>query len=505
MVARKNMKRNALISVYDKSSLNKICLILDKFNIGIISTGATAKKIISLGYKCKEISNLTKFKEILDGRVKTLNPKLHASILYKRNNPKHVKTFKKLDFPIIDFVIVNFYPFLKISDKEIPEKKIEMIDIGGPSMIRSASKNFESVTTICHKKFYDPLIKELLKNKGFTTLAFRKKMAENNFKLTSDYDLSIFKWFNGNKIKTKKNKIRIKYGENPNQKAYYLTNSNHNLFTSQLGGKNLGYNNILDISEGLNCLNEFKEPTCVIVKHNNPCGVASANNIKNAYLKALSSDPLSAFGGVVLFNRKIDIELSKLLIKNFYEVIVSSKYNKESLKTLRLKKKLIIIDSSVLKEKNNEIYRSVNSGVLYQELNSFKVSKSKIKLVSKKKSSEKTIDDLIFAYKVAKHVKSNAIVLAKNKQTLGIGAGQMSRVDSTKIAIMKYDQFFKHKSFVCASDAFFPFTDNIKRLLKLKCEAIIQPSGSINDGKVINYANKKNASLYFIKNRVFKH
>ncbi len=505
MVIRKDMKRNALISVYDKSSLRKICQVFNKFNIGIISTGATAKKINSLGCKCTEISNLTKFKEILDGRVKTLNPKIHASVLYKRNNPKHEKTFKKLRFPIIDFVIVNFYPFTKISDKENSENKIEMIDIGGPSMIRSASKNFESVTTICDKKFYDHLVNELIKNKGFTTLAFRKKMAENNFKLTSDYDLSIFKWFNGNKKRVKNNKIKIKYGENPNQKAYYLAKTKSNLFTSQLGGKDLGYNNILDISEGLSCLNEFNEPTCVIIKHNNPCGVASAENIKNAYLKALGSDPLSAFGGVVLFNRKIDSELAKILINNFYEVVVASKFNKESLKTLKSKKRLIIIDSSELKEKNNKIHKSVNSGVLYQEFNSYKISKSKIKLVSKKKSPNKILDDLIFAYKVAKHVKSNAIVLANNKQTLGIGAGQMSRADSTKIAIMKYRKFFKHKYFVCASDAFFPFTDNIQRLLKLKCAGIIQPSGSINDKKVIDYANKKNASLYFIKHRVFKH
>ncbi len=499
------MKRNALISVYDKSSLNKICRVLKKFNIGIISTGATAKKIISLGFNCKEISNLTKFKEILDGRVKTLNPKLHASILYKRNNYEHVKTFKKLNFPIIDFIIVNFYPFAKISDKEIPEKKIEMIDIGGPSLIRSASKNFASVTTICDKKFYDPFIKELTKNKGVTSLAFRKKMAETNFKLTSDYDLSIFKWFNKKKDNERYSKIKLKYGENPNQKAYYLSNSQSNLFTSQLSGKNLGYNNILDISEGLSCLSEFNEPTCVIIKHNNPCGVASAKNIKEAYIKALESDPISAFGGVVLFNRKINENLAKLLLKKFYEIIIATKFNNESLDTLKSKKKLIVIDSSILKEKKNNIYKSVNSGVLYQQFNSYKISKSEIKLVSKKKSSDKILDDLIFAYKVAKHVKSNAIVLAKNKQTLGIGAGQMSRVDSTKIALMKYRQFFKDKRFVCASDAFFPFTDNIQRLLKFRCSSIIQPGGSKNDNKIISFANKKNASLYFVNNRVFKH
>ena len=504
MVTRKNMKRNALISVYDKSSLSKICYVLNKFDIGIISTGATAKKIISLGYSCEEISNLTKFKEILDGRVKTLNSKLHASILYKRNDLEHIKTFKKLNFPIIDFVIVNFYPFTKISNDK-NEEKIEMIDIGGPSMIRSASKNFFSVTTICDKKFYDPLIKELVKHKGTTSLTFRKKMAKINFKLTSDYDLSIFKWFNKKDKKKELKKIKIKYGENPNQKAYYLSNSEKNIFSSKLNGKDLGYNNILDVSEGLDCINEFTEPTCLIIKHNNPCGVASAKSIKIAYLKALKSDPISAFGGVVLFNKKIDKNIAKIINKKFYEAIVAPGFNKPTLEKLKLKKRLIVIDSSKLSLKPKLNFKSINSGNLYQELNSFKISKSKIKLVSEKKASDKTIEDMIFAYKVAKHVKSNAIVLANNKQTLGIGAGQMSRLDSTNIAIMKYKKNFRNKSFVCASDAFFPFTDNIKRLLKLKCKSIIQPGGSMNDNKIINYAIKLNASLYFAKYRVFKH
>ena len=505
MVTRKNMKKNALISVYDKSSIKKICNVLNKFNIGIISTGATAKKIVSLGYKCKEISKLTKFKEILNGRVKTLNPKLHASILYKRNSTEHKKTFKKLDFPTIDFVIVNFYPFSKISNKENPDNKIDMIDIGGPSMIRSASKNFKYVTTICDKKYYNSFIKELTKNKGFTSLAFRKKMAERNFKLTSEYDLSIFKWFSGEAESKRNKKIKIKYGENPNQNAYYLTNAKSNLFSSQLNGKGLGYNNILDVSEGLNCLDEFSEPTCVIIKHNNPCGVASAVDIKSAYLKAVQSDSVSAFGGVVLVNRKIDKKLAKLIDNKFYEAVIAPKFNILSLEILKSKKKLIIIDSSNLKITNDKTFKSVNSGTLYQDFNSYKISKAKIKLVSNKKSSNKTLEDLVFAFKVAKHVKSNAIVFARNKQTVGIGAGQMSRLDSTKMAIMKYKETFNHKNFVCASDAFFPFTDNIKKLLKLNCKAIIQPSGSKNDDKIIEYAIKRKAALYFVKNRVFKH
>jgi phosphoribosylaminoimidazolecarboxamide formyltransferase / IMP cyclohydrolase len=505
MVTRKNMKRNALISVYDKSEITKICDVLDRFNIGIISTGATAKKIISLGYKCSEISEFTKFKEILDGRVKTLNPKLHASILYKRNNPEHQKTFNKLNFPIIDFVIVNFYPFTRISNKEIAEKKIEMIDIGGPSMIRSASKNFASVTTICDKKFYDPLIKELIKNNGMTSLAFRKKLAEKNFKLTSDYDLSIFNWFNGNKKKDIKNKIKIKYGENPNQKAYFIKKSKQNIFNSQINGKEIGYNNILDISEGLACLNEFKEPTCVIVKHNNPCGVASAKNVKNAYLKALASDPISAFGGVILFNKPINIQLAKKINRKFTEVVVAPKISKETFNILSLKKNLIVIDSKNLKPNKNILSKSVNSGVLFQEPNLIKISKSNLKKVTKFKTSIKIIDDLIFALKVSKHVKSNAIVLAKNKQTLGIGAGQMSRLDSTRVAIMKYKDFFNKKNYVCASDAFFPFTDSLKLLNKNNCVAIAQPEGSKNDPKIIGYADKKKIPLFFIKNRLFKH
>ena len=502
MVSRKNLNSNALISVYDKSNLKQICLTLKKFNIGIISTGATAKKIVSLGFRCREISRLTKFKEILNGRVKTLNPKIHASILFKRDDANHVKTFKALNFPKIDFVIVNFYPFNKISKEEGVLKKIEMIDIGGPSMIRSASKNFESITTICNKKNYKILINELEKNNGRTSLSFRRRMAKENFKLTSDYDLSIFKWLSGDNKKKLKNKIQIKYGENPNQKAYFIKNSKSNIFDSQLGGKNIGYNNIVDISDGLKCLNDFIEPTCVIIKHNNPCGVACGKNIINAYLKAYQSDPISSFGGVVLLNRKINIKLAKLINKRFFEVLVSPSFSKE---TLKLKKKLIIISSKRLNEKKKQSFKSVNSGTLYQEENNFKITKSNIKLVTSNPSSNKNIDDLVFAFKVAKHVKSNAIVLANNKQTIGIGAGQMSRLDSTRMAILKYQDIFKNRNFVCASDAFFPFTDNIEMLLKLKCNAIIQPSGSKNDNKIIDFAKKNNASLYFVKNRVFKH
>ncbi len=505
MVTRKNLKSNALISVYDKSHLTKICAVLSKYNIGIISTGETAKKITSLGYKCREISKITKFKEILEGRVKTLHPKIYSSLLFKRDKLEHVQMFEKLNFPKIDFVIANFYPFSKIS-KGDKIQKIEMIDIGGPSMIRSASKNFNFVTTICSQKYYSSFISELEKNNGKTSLKFREKMAKENFKITSEYDLSIHKWFNDKNYKTAtSNKIKIKYGENPNQKAFFIKNTKNNIFDNQINGKEISYNNILDISEGLACLYEFSEPTCVIIKHNNPCGVASSKSIRKAYLKAYESDPMSAFGGVVLFNKKIDPKLAKIINKKFTEVIVAPEINKKTLNVLNLKKNLIIIDSKNLKQNKNILFKSVNSGLLLQEQNLTKIIKSKLKKMSSCAAPIKIIDDLIFALKVSKHVKSNSVVLAKNKQTLGIGAGQMSRLDSTKFAIMKYRDRFKNKKCVCASDAFFPFTDSLKLLNKNNCVAIAQPEGSKNDPKIIDYANKNKIPLFFIKNRLFKH
>ncbi|MFL2520299.1 MAG: bifunctional phosphoribosylaminoimidazolecarboxamide formyltransferase/IMP cyclohydrolase [Alphaproteobacteria bacterium] len=505
MVTRKNLKSNALISVYDKSSLKQLCATLDRHNIGIISTGGTAKKIKELGFKCTQLSSLTHFKEILDGRVKSLHPKIHASILFKRNNINHEKTFKKLNFPKIDFLIVNFYPFSKINAKKNKEKKIDMIDIGGPSMIRSASKNFNSVTTVCEKKYYGSLIKELNKNNGETTLDFRQRMASHNFKITSSYDLSIFNWLSKKKKENSSKKIKVKYGENHYQKAFFVKNSDPNIINSQISGKEIGYNNILDISEGLNCLNEFDEPTCVIVKHNNPCGVASGNSIKTAYLKALRSDPISCFGGVMLLNKNIDVNLAKIINNNFFEVIVAPSFTSKTTNILKDKKKLILIQSKGLKNSNKLLFKSVNSGVLYQEENTLIIKKSNLNLVTRKKISEKKIEDLLFALKVAKHVKSNAIVFAKNKQTVGIGAGQMSRLDATRLAIMKHKDFFRNKNFVCASDAFFPFTDNLKILHRNGCQAIVQPSGSINDNKVIQFAEKNNLPLFFYKYRVFKH
>ena len=494
----------ALISVFDKKNLFQICEALCSLNIKIISTGSTSKKIKDLGFKCKTVSDFTKFPEILEGRVKTLHPKIHASILYNREKKDQRLTFKKINFPRIEFVIVNLYPFDKINKQKADKSHIiEMIDIGGATLLRSAAKNFNSITAISDISDYNKFIKNINNNKGLTSLRFRKEMAQKVFSTMSDYDLNISNWL---KKKEATKKITLKYGENPNQKSFfYLEDSKNSIFKNQISGKRLGYNNILDFDSGMNCIEEFTEPTCVIIKHNNPCGVASGKTIKQAFEKAFQCDPISAFGGIVILNRNINYELSKLLSEKFFEIVGAKNFNKKSILTLQNSKKLILIKTSKLKLNRNYEIKKVIGGFLSQEKNNQKITKKDLTCVSYSKKSKKIIEDLIFAFKVCKHVKSNAIVLVKKKQTIGIGAGQMSRIDSTNLALLKKENNFKNSNFVAASDAFFPFTDNRKILSKNNCDAIIQPSGLINDKKIIKFADDKKLGLYFTKYRLFKH
>ena len=468
-------KRNALISLYDKKNLSFLCKKLHKFNINFLSTGKTAKEIIKLGYKCQIISKLTKFPEILNGRVKTLHPKIYASILHDRNNKKHLLKFNELHFPSIDFVIVNLYPFEKIIDNSKDENEcIEMIDIGGPTMLRAAAKNFQSVTSIANVQDYRKLIQNLKNNNGSTSLRFRKNMAQKTFDIISNYDNIISNWL----CKDSNEKLKLKYGENPNQKSIYCINKNQrSIFDEKINGKELGHNNILDIDSGLNCINEFNEPTCVIIKHNNPCGVSSNKSIYKAYKLALDCDPISSFGGVVILNQTVNKTLAKIMYNNFFEIIAAKDFNKDALKILKNKKKLILIKTKNLKQNIKKEIKNVVGGTLIQDKNIKFIRAIDLKQVSKLKANKKTKDDLVFALRVCKHVKSNAIVLAKNKQTIGIGAGQMSRVDSTKIAILKGKTKIFQKKFVAASDAFFPFTDNLKLLLNNNCNAIVQTFG----------------------------
>ena len=503
MVFNKNIDKFALVSVYDKSHLELICKTLSNFNIGIISTGSTYKKISSLKYKCFEISKLTNFKEILDGRVKTLHPKIYSSILYNRFDKAHVNVFNKTNFPKIDFVIVNFYPFEKNLDKKINDKDLlEMIDIGGPTLIRAAAKNYHHITTIGKPKYYKDFCNNLNLNKGSTDLLFRKKMAKMSFNITSEYDKKIFSWF----TKNNSSNYNLRYGENPHQQSKLVVNQNKSYFNYQIQGKKISYNNILDIESGLDFLSEFKEPTAVIIKHNNACGVASSKNLKDAFIKAYKSDVKSAFGGVVLLNKKISNQLSKEIAKNFFEIIAAPGFEKKSIEVLSKKKNLILLNTKEMAKPIKETSRSVRLGMLKQKTDLYPVTKNNFSIVSKnKKISKKEFEDVIFAFKIVKHVKSNAIVLVKNKQTIGIGAGQMNRYDATRIALMKYKDSFNLKKFICASDAFFPFVDSIEILFKNNCCCIVQPNGSINDKKILDYVNKNNNKLIFSNKRVFKH
>ena len=333
-------KKYALVSVFNKKNLSYLCNNLKKFKYDFLSTGSTCGEIKKLGFKCEDISKVTKIKEIIGGRVKSLNQKIYGSILFSRDNKKHNIDFKKLNIPQIDIVIVNTYPFSKSTSND-EEVKIEMIDIGGISLIRAASKNFKFVTSICKVNDYEKLINNLRKNKGKTDLKFRKRMAAKTFKETSIYDNDIYNWFSGKK--SIKEKIGLRYGENPDQKAYLLRENKRNIFNYQLNGKKISYNNIIDVDAGYSCIQEFKEPTCVIIKHTNPCGVASGTTIQEAFKKARACDEKSAFGGIVLLNRKIDAKFAHYLSQFFFEIIVTNQFTKDALDILKNRKNLILL------------------------------------------------------------------------------------------------------------------------------------------------------------------
>ena len=510
--------KNALISVSDKTNLKSIIEILKKYKINIISSGGTYKKIKNLGYDCSEISDFTNFPEILDGRVKTLHPKVHAGILNQRNKKTHTKEMKKFNFENIDLVIVNFYPFEKTLKKNLNNKKIiENIDIGGPSMVRAAAKNYQYVTVITSIDQYKDLNIELKKFKGTSSLKFRKKMAQKAFLETGFYDSLIAQYldkFSSEKFPEKRiitaNKSSIlRYGENPHQSAALYTIDKSKNQISLISGKELSYNNYNDLFAAINLSKSLpKNRGTVIVKHSNPCGVSINKNKINSLKEALNCDPISAFGGIISFNFRVNKNIALKLKNLFVEIIIGHGFDKEAIKILKKKKNLRIIDSSYIKLDEEQSLISNNNNILIQS-NDFKVfSKKDFTVVSKLKPSKKIMENLIFAFNVCRFVKSNAIVLSKNYRTLGIGSGQPSRIDSCKIAIDKMNTFFKdtNKKDICAaSDAFFPFIDGIQKLVFGGVSAIIQPSGSIRDKEVIKFANKLGIILVFSKTRHFKH
>jgi len=504
----------AIISVSDKSYLEVILPTLKRFKVEIISSGASFKKITGLNFHCKEVSNYTGFSEILGGRVKTLHPKIHGGILNIRKNKMHKKDLKIRNISNIDLVIVNLYPFAsQIEKKNKFEKILEFIDIGGPTLIRAAAKNFNDVVVISNINDYFELIKELKINKGSTTLKFRKFMAAKAFGLTAYYDSSISNWFNNElKIsfpekKTIHGKLiqNLRYGENPHQKgALYGMNNNFNL--KKIFGKELGYNNYNDIFSAISILNTFKNKGTVIIKHANPCGVSIEKDQIKSFKNALMCDPISSFGGVVGVNSSITKKLAVELNKKFFEVIISKDFSKDAIKILKKRKNIRLIKFDKFNQESKKEYLFLENIFLSQDPNKI-LFNNKLKIVTQKKPSKNQIESLKFALNVCKFVKSNAIVLANKKTTIGIGAGQPSRLDSCKIAAQKAAQFVPEKivNSVAASDAFFPFPDGIEELAEIGVEAIIQPGGSINDRKVINAANNAGIVMAFTGTRHFKH
>ena len=510
----KKIKR-ALISVSDKKNLKDLLKILTKYKIELISSGGTYKEIKKLKFKCLEVSEYTGSPEILGGRVKTLHPKIHAGILSKRNNKSHEKELRNNNFHEIDLVIVNFYPFEKTLEETNNHKKIiENIDVGGPTMVRAAAKNYNDVTVITSSNQYPELINEINLYKGSTSLAFREKMSLEAFSETAYYDAVISNYFN--KIKNNnfpKKKIiygnlieKLRYGENPHQQAAVYSKT-HNLNLEQIHGKQLSYNNYNDIFSALTISKSLPTNSgTVIVKHANPCGVSIHKDNLKSYKLALACDPVSAFGGIVACNFKINKALAIELNNIFLEVVIANGFDASAIKLLKKKKNLRLVDATDFKIKDLVRFNSANEAFLAQSDDVKNFNIKDFKVVSKKKPNKSQLKNLIFAFNVCRYVKSNAIVLASQDTTVGIGSGQPSRLDSCQIAIDKMHKFENfNEEVVAASDAFFPFVDGIEKLVQAGISAVIQPAGSIRDKEIIKFANQTNTILVFSKTRHFRH
>ena len=507
--------KKALISVSNKKNLKNLLKVLAKYKIELISSGGTYKEIKKLKFKCLEVSEYTNSLEILDGRVKTLHPKIHAGILSKRNNKSHSKDLRDNNFEKIDLVIVNFYPFEKTLEQTNNHFKIiENIDIGGPAMVRAAAKNYKDVTVITSSDQYNELITDIEKNKGSTSIEFREKMFLEAFSETAYYDAVISNYFN--KIKNNnfpKKKIiygnlieKLRYGENPHQHAGVYSKM-QSLNITQIHGKQLSYNNYNDIFSALTISKSLpKNSGTVIVKHANPCGVSINKDKVKSYQLALACDPVSAYGGIVSCNYKINKTLAMKLNNIFLEVIIANGFDPEALKILKKKKNLRLIDATNFIMKNLVRFNSASESFLTQSEDIGKFNIKNFKIVSKKRPSKSQLENLIFAFNVCRYVKSNAIVLASQEATVGIGSGQPSRLDSCQIAIDKMNKFQNlNEEVVAASDAFFPFVDGIEKLVQSGITAVIQPSGSIRDKEIIRFANQTNTILVFSKTRHFRH
>ncbi len=501
--------RAALVSVFYKDGLDEIVRKLHGLNIKIYSTGGTYNFIRDLGVAAEKVEDLTTYPAILGGRVKTLHPSVFGGILARRQNREDMEQLSKYKIPELDLVIVDLYPFEE-TVKNITEEEeiIEKIDIGGISLIRAAAKNFNDVLVISGREQYSGLLELLGKKKGVTNLNERRHYAAEAFKTSSNYDTAIFRYFNNKeKIPVFRESINdsypLRYGENPHQKGIFFGNP-EKLF-DKLHGKEISYNNLLDIESGFNLIDEFNETTVVIIKHNNACGIASRNDVNEAWDAALACDPVSAFGGVIVTNVTIDEPAATAIDKIFFEIIIAPEFTGKALEILRQKKNRIIL---VRKEqiKNSYIFRSLLNGVLWQERDNSTERPENMKSVTPRVPEPGEYRDLVFANIVVKHSKSNAIVLAKNKQLCASGIGQTSRVDSLKQAIEKARLFgFDLKGAVMASDAFFPFGDCVEIAHKAGITAVVEPGGSVRDQESIDYCSSNGMAMVFTGIRHFKH
>ncbi len=495
----------ALVSVYDKEGIVEFCKRLRDDGVQIISSGGTAKLLREHGLLVEDVSSVTGQEEMMNGRVKTLHPKIHGGILAKRDDASHMNDMTNNYIKPIDIVVVNLYPFEETVKNGSDEEIIEMIDVGGPTLLRAAAKNYKDVIVICDPSDYNIDVNGVGLDK-------KRELAKKAFQCTAKYDNIISEYFCEEKFPSVLNlsflkKEDMRYGENPHQEAAFYRDREikESCVTNakQLHGKKLSYNNIIDIDDALELVKDFKEPTAAVIKHNNPCGIASSECIGEAYKKAHEADPMSAFGCVVALNRKCDMEVAKIIRKQFVEAVIAPGFEDDALLLLKEKKHIRLMEIGELSRKDGVMLRKVKGGLLVQTDNFPEIGDVGLKVVTKRSPSDKELDDLMFAWKVNKHVKSNAIVFVKDKIAVGIGAGQMSRVDSSIIAARKAGE--RGKEAVMSSDAFFPFRDGIDEAAKAGITAIIQPGGSIRDQEVIDAADEHGIAMVFSGVRLFKH
>ena len=519
--------RRALISVSDKSGLMDFARFLQDCGVEILSTGGTAKTMRDADISVIEIGDHTGFPEILDGRVKTLHPKVHGGILGKRSEPAHLATMEEHDIDPIDLIVVNLYPFeAAVSAGADYDTCVENIDIGGPAMIRSAAKNHDGVTIVTDAEDYDAVIEDMKVNDGATSPALRRRLAGTAYARTAAYDAAIGRWFAEQNDDTFPRRFSLsgmrvqsmRYGENPHQNAaFYATDDNRPgvATATQIQGKELSYNNLNDTDAAFELAAEFETPAMAIIKHANPCGVALGDTLADAYAKALKCDPVSAFGGIIAVNRAMDVAAAESMKDIFLEVLIAPEITAGAREILAAKKNLRVLETGGMPDPaaSGLMTKLLSGGFLLQDRDSGRVGRNDLKIVSKREPSTQEIADMLFAFSVCKHVKSNAIVYAKDGATVGIGAGQMSRVDSSRIAVRKSEDAAKAagetealvKGSVVASDAFFPFADGLLAAADAGATAVIQPGGSIRDEEVIAAADDAGLAMVFTGIRHFRH